>query len=188
MENIMQKLFFLLILSIFSHAENSVGLDFNNDDLELTASVNLNQLTNYVDSTIYMAEFNYLNTPDNNLAQIGFNARNQLQGIPALSLSFGVMAVITKNFTALPLSAKGDYLLPLVDTIPPVKLTVALAYAPKVLSFIDARNYQEFRTELDMEVINNVHLFAGYRNIDTKYKTEDKTFNSAAYVGLKLSF
>ena len=184
----MKKLFFLLILSLFSHAENSIGLDFNNDDLELSASVNLNELTNYVDTTAYIAKFDYLNTPDDNLVQIGLSAKNQMQGMPDLSLSFGIMAVVTRNFTALPLSAEGSYLLPLVDTIPPVKLTVALAYAPKVLSFIDARNYQEFRTELDMEVINNVHLFVGYRNIDTEYKTEDKTFNSAAYAGLKLSF
>ncbi|HHE05533.1 MAG TPA: hypothetical protein ENK90_00235, partial [Epsilonproteobacteria bacterium] len=87
-----------------------------------------------------------------------------------------------------PLMAKGVYTLPLNDSIPTTSLSLEASYAPSVLSFRDAESYTDLRLEVDMEVISNVHVFTGYRNIDTEYENYDKTFNNSFYGGLKLSF
>ena len=172
----------------FLQAQNSVGLNINNEDLELTGSIDLNQMTGYVDTTSYIADLDYLNTSDDDMVMFGIRASNQFQGFPGLSLSLGVKSVITQNFIAFPFTFGSEYLMPLIDTIPPVSWRTNLCFAPEVLSFSDGRSYLELRTELDMEVITNVHLFVGYRKIDTEYKTKDTTFNSSGYLGMKLHF
>ncbi len=168
-------------------ADNSIGLDINNDDLELLGSVDLNRFTGYSDGTSYLLEASYLHA-DDNLLGVGLIGQNTLQGIPNLTLGLGAKTVFTDNYMALPFIAKGIYLLPLNDTIPPTSVTGSFAYAPSVLSFRDAKSYKEFRVEADMEVINNIHIFTGYRNIDTDYDTYNRNFNDSFYGGLKLSF
>jgi hypothetical protein len=177
----------LFLASSFSLAENSIGLDINNDDLELLGSIDMNALTGYADGTQYLLTVDYLHA-DDNLLSVGLIGQNTLQGIPNLTLGLGAKTVFTDNYAALPLLAKGIFRLPLNDTIPPTSLSATFAYAPKVLSFRDAKSYQEFRLEADMEVINNIHLFTGYRNIDTDYEAYNKNFNDSFYGGLKLSF
>jgi hypothetical protein len=122
------------------------------------------------------------------MSTIGVSGQNTLQGVPGLTLAFGAKVIFASNFMALPLMAKGIYILPLNDSIPTTSLVTSLAYAPSVLSFRDGDNYSEFRFEANMEVISNVHIFTGYRNINTDYETGDHTFNNSFYGGLKLSF
>lgn len=169
-------------------AENSIGIDINSDDVEVLASINLNTLTDYANGTTYILDVNYLHTDEDNLLGIGFSGQNTLQGVQGLTLAFGLKSVLADNFLALPLMAKGVYTLPLIDSIPTTSVSLSVAYAPSVLSFRDADSYSDFRLEADMEVISNVHVFTGYRNIKTNYETADQTFNNSFYGGLKLSF
>ncbi len=170
------------------HAQSNVGLNINNDDLEIFASVDINALANYSDSTSYLIDASYLHANGDNLTTLGVSAGNTFQGIEGLALGFGAKLVFASDFMALPLLAKAKYTLPLNDMIPTTSLSTSLAYAPSVLTFRDGESYTEFRVEADMEVITNIHLFTGYRNIDTEYDTYDKTFNSSFYGGMKLSF
>lgn len=184
-----KKLFFTSLLSLgLLQAENSIGLNISDKDLEVLASVNLNQYADYSDSTTYVIDGYYLRTDDDNLFAIGLSGENTLQGVEGLTLGFGARFVFTDNFTALPLFGKARYTLPFNDRIPTTSLNVSLAYAPSVLTFSDGESYREFRMEADMEVIQNIHLFTGYRNIDTEYKSYDTTFNESFYAGMKLSF
>lgn len=169
-------------------AENSIGIDINSNDVEVLGSVNLNTLADYANGTTYILDVNYLHTDEDNLLGIGFSGQNTLQGVQGLTLSFGLKSVLADNFLALPLMAKGVYILPLVDSIPTTSVSLSAAYAPSVLSFRDADSYSDFRLEADMEVISNVHVFTGYRNIKTNYEAADQTFNNSFYGGLKLSF
>ena len=169
-------------------AENTLGININKDDVELSTSVNINSLTGYADGTDYLLDAGYLHIDGDNLTTIGVSGQNRLQGIYGVTLAFGAKMVFTDNFTALPLLAKGTYALPFNDSVPTTSLAVTLAYAPQVLTFLDGQDYFEFRIEADMEVITNIHLYTGYRNIDTDYETGDKNFNSSFYGGLKLSF
>ena len=93
---------------------------------------------------------------------------------------------------ALPLLGRVKYILPFDSDIPTTLLFASFAYAPSALTFSDGDTYSEFRAEADMEVISNIHVFAGYRNIDTDYEyadyTEEYNLNDSFYGGLKLSF
>ena len=175
----------LLAAGLF--ARNTVGIDINNNDVELSASVNLNRLTDYSTGTAYILEADYLHS-GGNLLTLSFSGENALPGIPGLRLAFGLQSAFADSFFALPLYAKADYTLPTSGIFPKSSLIASLVFAPSVLSFRDAKSYNAFRIEGDVEVIANVHLFAGYRNIDTNYNAFDKTFNDSWYGGLRLSF
>ncbi|HSR74489.1 MAG TPA: YfaZ family outer membrane protein [Sulfurovum sp.] len=185
----LKKLCFTSLLSIgLLHAQSSVGLNVNNDDLEMLGSIDLNALTSYSGGTSFMIDAAYLHADGDNLANVGISAEGSFQGAYGLALGFGAKLVFTDDFMALPLFAKAKYTLPLHDSIPTTSLSTSFAYAPSVLAFMDAERYTEFRVEADMEVITNIHLFTGYRNIHTKYDTHDKIFNNSFYGGMKLSF
>ena len=184
-----KKLFFSSLLSIsMLHAQNTIGLNINSDDLEVLGAMNLNSFADYSDSTTYIIDASYLHTDGDNLSTIGLSGQNTLQGVEGLALAFGAKLVFADNYFALPLFGKASYALPLNDSIPTTSVAASLAYAPSVLSFSNAESYTEFRIEADMEVISNIHLYTGYRNIDTEYDRYDKTFNSSFYGGMKLSF
>jgi len=169
-------------------AENTLAININKNDVELLGSVNINSLTGYADGTEYILNASHLHVDGDNLTTVGVVGQNSFQGIYGMTLAFGAKMVFTDNFTALPLIAKGTYALPFTDSVPTTSLSLTFAYAPPVLTFLDGQDYSEFRIEANMEVISNIHLFTGYRNIDTDYKTGDKNFNSSFYGGLKLSF
>lgn len=182
----------LFLTSLFSlgllHAQSNVGININDEDLEVLASIDLNAFTYYSDSTSYLIDASYLHTDDDDLVTVGISGESTFQGIEGLALGFGVKSVFADDFVALPLFAKARYILPLNYSIPTTSLSTSLAYAPSVLTFSDGESYTEFRMEADMEIITNIHLYTGYRNIDTEYDHHDKTFNNSFYGGMKLSF
>ncbi len=175
-------------LTSFISAENSIGIDINSKDVEILASLNINALTDYANGTTYILDLNYLHSDGDNMLRVGFLGQNRLQGVEGLTLSLGLKTVLADNFLALPFMAKGNYILPLNDSIPTTSFTASFAYAPSILTFQDGESYADLRLELDMEVISNLHIFTGYRNISTEYAVIDKTFNNSFYGGLKLSF
>ena len=170
------------------HAETSIGLNINDEDVELTASINLNTLTDYANGTTYILDIDYLHTDGDNMTMVGFNGQNSLQGVDGFTLAFGAKVIFASDFMALPLMAKVAYALPLNDSIPTTSLSTSFAYAPSVLTFREGETYSEFRLEADMEIISNIHIFTGYRNIDTDYEAGDYSFNDSFYGGMKLSF
>lgn len=184
-----KKLFLSSCLLIGSlHAQNSLGIDVNNKDMEVLGSIDLNAMIGYADSTTYSLDINYLRSDSNNMTQFALLGQNSLQGVESLSFALGFGSVLASDFLAFPFILKSSYILPLIDVIPTTSLSTSFAYAPNVLATRDAKNYFEWRAEVDMELIYNVHLFAGYRYIDTEYETVDKTYNKSAYFGLKLNF
>jgi len=181
------KLFFVSLFTFSTlFAENSVGLNINADDLELQGSTNL--FSSYEGSTTFVLDGSYLHTDGDNMTTIGFSGENTFQSMDALSLAFGAKIILADKYMTLPLFAKANLVLPFDDAIPTTSIMTSFAYAPSVLSFVDAQSYTEFRLEADMEIVSNIHLFTGYRNIDTEYNTHDKTFNDSFYGGMKLSF
>ncbi len=184
-----KKLCLTTLLSLgLLHAQSNVGININDEDLEVSASIDLNALTYYSDSTSYTLDASYLHTDGDNLMTVGVSAESTFRGVEGLALGLGIKSVFADDFIAIPFFAKSKYTLPLNYSIPTTSLTTSLAYAPSVLAFSDAESYTEFRMEADMEIITNVHLFTGYRNIGTEYDTYDQTFNNSFYGGMKLSF
>ena len=176
-----------LLTGIIS-AESSIGLDINSEDVELLGTYNLNSTIGYTGGTSYLIDVSYLNNENNDLFTIGLSGENSLEAAPGLVFGFGFKTAFAEDFMAIPLLGKVKYILPFDSDIPTTSFLASFAYAPSVLTFLDGDTYSELRLEADMEVISNIHVFAGYRNIDTDYEFVEYKLNDSFYGGLKLSF
>ena len=190
-----------LCMSTLLLAESGVGLNVNEKDLEVDAvldSRNLEALQ--TSSTIYQADVNFLYDDENaKLIGAGLLATNKVEALEGVEVSLGakfIWAEVGNNgatnnsFTAVPLIAKVRYTLPpLMYNIPPVAFETRFLYAPKVLAFGDSQEYSEFRVNAEVEVIENVSLYTGYRNITTRYNSvANSLFNTGFYAGLKFTY
>jgi hypothetical protein len=195
-----------ILLSMISatvlFAETGASININENDVELEAvldSRNLAALQNT--STILQAEVNVLNIDsDRQTAKLlgaGLGATNTLEGVRGVELTFGGKMIWSSiddtddgTFVALPLMAKVRYTFPpLMFHIPPISLEGKILYAPGALAFGDAESYSEFRIAGDIEMIPNVKVYAGYRNIHTEYISgADFTFDTGFYGGLKYTY
>jgi len=186
-------------------AQSGVGINVNKNDLELEGTLdsrNLAVLQN--SSTIYLGDFNFISIDDDNvkskLIGAGFGATNKFEGVEGVELTFGAKLILShvkddrkdidKWFSALPLTAMIRYTFPpLMFNIPPVSIEGKGLYAPGALAFGDSDNYSEFRVSVDMEMIENVKVYAGYRNIVTGYPTDTNyIFSNGFYGGLKFIY
>ena len=180
---------FVLLLSLLTGIAyaDTIGLNVNNHDVEMEGTLNLSSI-GYDNGISYFLGTHYLHTANDNLVKISFGASSPLSGAEGLTLAFGLEALFAENFAALPFWGKAVLRLPLDEPIPPISLAIAFNYAPSVLSFVDADRYSEYRFEADMEVIHNIHIYGGYRHIDTDYESYDHTFNESWYGGMKIGF
>jgi hypothetical protein len=175
-------------------AQSTVGLNINSEDIEAEGSMDISSFANSGGGgTAYMVDANFINTErDDTLFGIGVSAHNSFSGLEGLNFAFGAKLIMLDDFVALPLMAEASYTLPLIETIPTTSLSARFLYAPQPLSFSDAENYLEFRTEAAMEVISSVSVYLGYRNIETEYivwhKDTYETYNDSVYGGLKMGF
>ena len=183
-------LFTTFLLSGALQAQSSVGVDINTEDVEVFANYNLNSDIGYTGGTSILVDTSYLysSESESNLFSIGISGESSLEAQQGLTFGFGTKFVFAEDFMALPLLGRVTFMLPFDSDIPTTSLTGVFAYAPSVLTFSDGESYLEYRLEADMEVISNIHIFTGYRNIDTNYEFLDYTLNDSFYGGLKVSF
>jgi hypothetical protein len=183
--------------SVILFAESGVGININEKDLELEGIIDSRNLQALqTTSTIYQADINFLNIDeDAKFLGAGIAATNKLEGIEGVEMTFGTKLIWAEvgtkdDFTALPLMAKIRYTLPpLMFNIPPVSLEGKILYAPKVLSFGDSEEYSEFRVNAEIEMIESVKVYTGYRNIHAKYNSVGKSlFDNSFYAGLRFTY
>jgi hypothetical protein len=186
-------------------AQSGVGINVNKNDLEVEGTLDSRNLAILqTSSTIYLGDFNFISKEDDDvkskLVGAGFGATNRLEGVEGVELTFGAKLIISnvkddnKNiddwFSAMPLMGMIRYTFPpLMFNIPPVAIEGKVLYAPGALAFGDSDNYSEFRDSADIEMIENVKVYAGYRSIVTGYP-EDTTylFINGFYGGLKFTY
>jgi hypothetical protein len=184
-----KKILFTALLCLgTAHAGSSIGIDINSDEVELLGAYNLNSAIGYTGGTGFMVDASYLHSETNDLFTLGFSGENALESAPGLIFGFGMKAAFTEDFSAFPLLGKVRYILPFDSDIPTTSFFASFAYAPSVLTFQDGKSYSELRAEADIEVISSMHIFAGYRNIDTDYEFRDYSLSDSFYGGLKFSF
>jgi len=181
-------LFGTLLLTGLLSAQSSVGLDINSEDVEVLGAFNLNSTMGYTGGTSYVIDASYLHNDIDDLFTLGLSGENSLEAAPGLVFGFGIKTAFAEDFMAIPLLGKVKYILPFDSDIPTTSFLASFAYAPSVLTFSDGDTYSELRLEADMEVISNIHVFTGYRNIDTNYEFVDYNLNDNFYGGLKMSF
>ena len=185
-----------LCTSVLLLAESGVGININNEDLEIEGIIDSRNLAALqTSSTIFQADVNFLNiNSDKKLFSAGVGATNKLEGFEGIELTFGTKYVWAevgnKSVNALPLMGKIRYdFPPLMFNIPPVAIETKVLYAPTALSFGDSENYSEMRFSADIEMIENVKVYVGYRNIHAEYKDiQDDLFDNSFYGGLKITY
>ena len=185
-----------LLTSALLMAESGVGININDEDVEVEGTLDSRNLAALqTSSTIYEGDFNFLNVnSERQLVGAGVGATNALEGVEGVELTFGAKfiwaEVGNEDFTSLPLMAKVRYNFPpLMFNIPPIALEAKALYAPNALSFGDSQRYSEYRLSADIEMIENVKVYAGYRNIHAEYKNVGQDlFNNSFYGGLKVTY
>ena len=186
----------LLASSILS-AESGGSININDKDVEVEATLDSRNLAAFqTSSTLFLADANLLSSDNQKLLGLGLSANNKVEGLIGVEMSFGVKFIWAEvgakkdNFTSVPLMAKVRYTLPpLMFNIPPVGVEAKGLYSPGSLSFGNAEGYSEFRFSGDIEMIENVKIYAGYRNIHTKYNGLSRDlFNTGFYAGLKATY
>ncbi len=171
----------------------SFGLNINSEDLEVEGSMSLSSRTSRLEYRNFFIDANFINAKDDTLTGIGFYVENSPRGYSNLEFGVGLKSIFSKNdaldktFVAIPITVSGKARMYL-GNLPKSALGIKLAYAPSPLTFSDGESYLEYRIEADMQVIDNIDIYAGYRKIDTDYKVKDISFNSGAYVGFKFLF
>ncbi len=185
-----------LFTSALLMAESGVGININEEDVEVEATLDSRNLAALqTSSTIYEGDFNFLNVnSDRQLFGAGVGATNALEGVEGVELTFGAKfiwaEVGNEDFTSLPLMAKIRYNFPpLMYNVPPIAVEAKALYAPNALSFGDSERYSEYRISADIEMIENVKVYAGYRNIYAEYKNVSRElFDNSFYGGLKVTY
>ncbi len=183
----------LLSLPLWSAERASFGLNINSDDLELEGRSSLANQTHSLEYRNFYIDGNFIKGKDDNLYGAGFYVENSPQGYSNLTFGVGLRAVVSSNdklddtFIAIPIQVDAKARMYL-GNLPKSALGFKFAYAPSPLAFSDADSYFEYRIEVDMQVIPNIDVYFGYRNIDTDYKSKDVTFNASGYAGFKFLF
>ncbi len=177
----------LLATSLFSFERASLGININNDDVELEARGSLEYFTDVPEYRNFFIEGNFLNAKKN-LYGLGISAENSPINYQNLLFSIGLKGVHSSyaadSFTALPITIGAKVKLGL-DMIPDTYIGVRAEYAPSVLSFQDADNYSDVRAEIDANIIPNVNVYIGARRVNTNYKNYDFKLDNKAYAGFK---
>ena len=184
-----------LLSSAILFAESGVGLNINEKDVEVEAILDSRNLAALqTTSTIYQADVNFLNADDEKLIGAGIFASNKIEGLEGVEMGFGTKFIWAEigdeDFTSLPLMVQLRYTFPpLMYSIPPVSIEARGLYAPSVLSFGNSEDYSEVRLSADIEMIDNVKVYAGYRNIHVGYKGISRDlFDTGLYAGLKIIY
>ena len=203
----LKKLGLISIMTVSAFAMHGVDININDKDLEFGANLDMGQFIYTVEPNTVFIGARYLKgneehsdfTSNNNAYyEANFLMQKALTG-SNMTIGLGVKVNHTKadfgtrnpDFTSIPLGIELGYKLPFGTPVP-FYLGGKLYYAPEILCMNDAKNFLEYRINLDVEVIPNGRITVGYRNIDTNYDlsgtTMNTNYNRSAYVGFKFQF
>ena len=180
------------ILTSTLYSKNIVGLNINDKDLEVHGSFILNNFLNMEGNSAYVLNTNYIHGENNDYFGLGLGVYQGYDEVEGLLFGFGLSNVYTGDFIAIPLFAHAIYVLPFFDYFPKTSLSAKVLYAPKVLTFSEGTSYLEFRSEIDFDIINNMSIYGGYRNIQAEHEMprylNDFDSYDSFYGGLKYNF
>jgi len=77
-----------------------------------------------------------------------------------------------------------------IPSVPGISFETALHYAPSVLSFGDSDEFRRFRIQGNYTIIQNADISLGYRylNVGIEDTNNNHSFESGAFLGMKLKF
>ena len=187
-----------LSTSVLLMADGGIGINLDKDVFEVEGALDLEKQNHKdVDGAKFQLDFNYMDNKDapKTIYGIGIGATNKINNIEGLELTFGTKYIggdldEEDDFSALPLMVKAKYdLSSLISTIPSTSIELKALYAPNKLSFGESKKYSEYRISTDVEILDNVVIYGGYRNIHANIDgIENEVFDDNFYGGLKFSY
>lgn len=195
-----KKLGLIAVCAASAFAMHTAELNINDKDLEFAAKIDMGQFNDTVepDSVFLGAKILHADEEHSDLSsssdihdfyEFNFLMQRNVEATD-LVIGLGVKVNGTKNFSSIPLGVEAAYKLPVSDKMP-LYLRGCVYYAPEALSMQDAKNFLEYRVGVDLEVIKNGSVVAGYRLLDTNFeknKGGDVNYNKSFYVGFKFAF
>ncbi len=189
----MKKLVFLTLLCsihLFAFQRFAFGLNVNSEAVEFEAKANIAPLTSDPVFRNFYADINLMND-DDTLFGAGLYVENVFYNYPPLLFEVGLKTLFTQyqddDFWALPILFGFKHKI-YNGNIPIGTIGAKVVYAPSPLCFQDADTYTEYRLEATVQIIENVEIYAGYRNIDTDYELEKINYSNSGYVGFRFIF
>ncbi len=190
----MKKLFFIFLLlatQLFAIQRFGFGLNVNTNAVEFEAKANMSPFLS--DDPIYRnfyADFNLISDNDT-LVGLGLYVDNTFYSYQPLSFQVGIRTIFTSysdnDMFALPILFGFKHKI-YMGNLPVGSLGAKILYAPSPLSFQDAKKYLQWNIEAAMQIIENVEIYAGYRNIDTDYESIQLKYNDSGYLGFRFIF
>ncbi len=189
----MKKLIFLTLLcgmQLFAFQRFSFGLNVNSEAVEFEAKANVAPLTSDPVFRNFYVDVNFINDNDT-MFGAGVYVENVFYNYPPLVFQVGLKTLFTQyqddDFLALPILFGFKHKI-YNGNIPVGTIGAKVLYAPSPLSFQDADSYTEYRVEATVQIIENVEIYGGYRNIDTDYELEKVNYSDSAYIGFRFIF
>ena len=184
----------ILALSLLTgtlSAQNLVGLNINDTDLELQGSFIMNNAFGMSNDAAYVANVNYLHGEENDLFTAGLGVYQSYGDVDGLLFGLGLETVFADDFVSIPFFIHAMYVLPFVQYFPKTSVSGKVLYAPSVLTFSEGESYLEYRAEIDFDIISNMSIYGGYRSIEAEYSSaisNEYKDHDSFYGGLKYSF
>lgn len=188
-----KKVSLIMFGAVSAFAMHSAEININSSDLELSVKTDMGQFSENVAPDAVFLGAKYLKADEKHSDTRSIDDYQELNFLMQKNinrdfrLGLGVKLNHTKDFISAPLGVEAAYKLPVTSSVP-FYICGSLYYAPEVLSFDKADGFSEYRINLDVEVIENGFLTAGYRAIDTNYENRDIEYNHSGYLGLKFAF
>ncbi|HIC12433.1 MAG TPA: hypothetical protein EYO75_03505 [Sulfurimonas sp.] len=198
----LRKLLLITATVISAFALHTAEMNINDRDLELGVKFDMGQFDDGIEpGTIFFGGKILNGQQENRKVENGSSwtdfdrylevnfLMKRVVGTMGLSVGMGVKLNYTQGFSSLPLGLEFDYTI-LTKELVPMFVNGSVYYAPGSLSFLDAKDFLEYRMSFDIEMIENGRVTIGYRNINTNYKTAigNVVYNDSFYAGFKFAF
>ncbi|MBU0631321.1 YfaZ family protein [bacterium] len=206
----LKKLGLLCASVAVAFAMNGAEININDKDLEVGGYVDMGQIVTSIEPDTVLLGVKYLkgdeshsdfNVNDNAYYEANFLMQKHDVYTTGLTVGMGLKVNYTRAtdaslggtryFASIPVGVVADYQLP-ADAAMPIYLGGSIYYAPEVLCLNDAKNFFEYRINLDFEIIENGRITLGYRSLNTTYdvntRSVDKNYNHSGYIGVKFQF
>jgi len=198
----LKKLTLITACAVSAFALHTAELNINDKDLEVGMQFDVGQFNDSVEPNTMFVGGKFF-SPDSTHSTNDINSINPyaegsfliMREIGNMGMSLGMGAKLNytkvneKDFSALPLGLEFGYKIPAPKLVP-MSINGSLYYAPQVLSFLDGKDYLEYRIHYDVELIENAGLTIGYRSMNTSFENISGTlnYNSSWYFGFKVKF
>jgi len=187
----------LIATSLLYATNNKFELNLNNDTVEASGDIYLNDKYVLNEESNYYLNIRYLYSEEKNkyqdrqkLASLGFKVMSPYVNDSGFKLGLGLSGVWADNsnatFTSIPI-----YLYLSYEFNEKVDFSVNGGYAPSILTYADGDNYKEFNVKASYKILDNGKIFVGYRKIRTEYESSNNIkidYDDTPYFGFSVIF